>query len=263
MQVAVFVSGTGGNLNACLELQRLHPQLINIELVIADRHRILALEIAERNGVRVIAEDFERTCGIWKQCVGSKKKEEEYTRSAVRFHDAILRAIEEHETQTGAYIDLCVLSYRRWVHGALLERFRDRMINQHAGDLTARTPDGTRIFTGINPVWTALCSGVRRTRTSTFLVNDGHDAGEILCQGPWVNVEMRDFSKRVAADHEIRQKRESDWPSLAFALREIALGKLGIAHDAVHSDGLRIVTHNGHALPYGGVDLDTSPSKQI
>jgi phosphoribosylglycinamide formyltransferase 1 len=257
MRIAVFASGSGGNLQAALDVEREEPNLLTVALVITDRLGIRAIDIAQRHGVDVIARDFERECGNWLYCRNDPATAARYRSNAERFHDSILAAIEERQASTGYRLDLLVLAYHRWIHGRLLAAFRDRIINQHAGDLGARDAHGMRLYRGINPVLYALRAGEMRTRTSTILVGEGHDTGEILSQGPWVDYTRDRLTRRAARIHELIQKRESDWPSLRFALCGIARGRFAISNER-HQDGSRTVYYDGLPLPYQGVDLATA-----
>jgi hypothetical protein len=213
------------------------------------------LEIARRHSIPVITGRFEAQCGQWRKMRGSRTSEERYRRKAISYHDSILERIRRFEQSGGWPFDLAVLAYRRWIHGGLLTYFADRMINQHAGDLTLLDANLKRQLIGINPVFPALESGLTRTRTSTFLVNQGHDAGEILCQGPWVPYGGGPVTRHSAWEHELIQKRASDWPSLRFALRGIAAGDFAVGSVPVHPDGGRRVYYRGVPLDHGGVDL--------
>lgn len=256
MRVVFFVSGGGGNFNAGLELQKEFPSLISIELVVADRLQTRAVEIAKENGIAVIEEDFEGYCGIWKNVKDNLEDSLKYQQKAIEFHDNILDKIILFEKKNNIKFDLAVLSYRRWIHGKLFDYFKDRMINQHAGDLSILLPDGSRKYTGINPVYYALKDGQRYTRTSTFLVNNGHDSGEVLSQGFKVKFEGTEINLEIALKHELEQKQKSDWPSLKFALKEIALGNYGVSLDSFHLDGCRKIIHKNKELPYQGIDME-------
>ena len=255
MHIAAFVSGGGGNLQAELDVQKQFPNLVSVDLVIADRLGTVAIEIAKKNGIMYIEKDFEAKCGVWRDVKGDKKASQKYIESSIQFHNEILEEIIEFEERFNE-IDLAVLSYRRWIHGKLLDYFKDRMINQHAGDLTIFNNEGSRKYIGINPVYDALKKGERYTRTSTFLVNDGHDAGEILSQGPKVFFYGKEINKEIAYKHELKQKEFSDWPSIKFAIKEISLGNYSIAKNMFHRDGSRILFYKNEMLPYGGIELD-------
>lgn len=258
MKIIVFASGGGGNLKAAIDLSMEKPSLVEVSLVVTDRLGIQAIDIARGYHIPVIASDFEKKCGSWRECKKTPETAEAYRLCAIRYHNNILQKIISIEKKSNKPFDLVVLSYHRWIQGDLLAYFHERMINQHAGDLTVMRKDNplTRRYVGINPVWYALKAGERKTRTSTFIVRDGEDNGEILCQGPWVyysssNPRIRDS----AIEHELIQKRESDWPSLTFALESIAQGNFGLATNEFHGDGRKVVYYKGKPLPYGGVDL--------
>lgn len=258
MQVIVFASGSGGNLLAAINISKKNPNLLNVGLVVTDRLGIKAIDIAKSNNIPVIASDFEKECGIWEECKKDPKKKEKYFNLAIKFHDRVLRQILELEKISGKKFDLVVLSYHRWIHGKLLEHFEDKVINQHAGDLSVMKEayPVERKYIGINPVLIAFKKGETRTRTSTFLVGEGHDTGEILCQGPWVVYNgSYPITKESAWGHEVIQKRESDWPSLAFALEKIALGQFAVSLQKKHPDGGRVIVFKGKDLPYAGVDI--------
>lgn len=261
MSVIVFASGGGNNLKAAIDLAKKEPTLLSIDLVVTDRLGIKAIDIAKENRIPVIAKDFEKECGIWSECKKDLIKIEAYNKCAIDFHNKILDLIIEIEKERNKRFDLVVLSYHRWIHGNLLEYFRDRTINQHSGDLTIMDSKRNfqRKYRGINPVLMALNSGDKRTRTSTFLVNEGHDTGEILCQGAWVTYNgPKTVTKDSAWIHEVIQKEQSDWTSLTFALREISKGNFGIAKNFFHKDGSRVISYKGELLSYGGIDLDNN-----
>jgi phosphoribosylglycinamide formyltransferase-1 len=255
MRIAVFASGGGGNLAAALNVVARRPDLVSVGAVVADRLGIHAINIAREARIPVIARDFEAACGRWCDCRDDPDASAAYRRKATAFHDAILDDLVVMERRMGWDFDLVVLSYRRWIHGALLERFRDQMINQHAGDLSVFGANG-RAYVGLDPVTVALTAGQRRTRTSTIIVTEGHDAGEILCQGPWVSYPYDSLTPQLARRHELIQKEHSDWPSLRFALTAIAEGRLALGRQAAHNDRTRRVYLDGRPLPYGGVSLE-------
>jgi folate-dependent phosphoribosylglycinamide formyltransferase PurN len=259
MSVIVFASGGGNNLKTVIYLAKKQPTLLSVDLVVTDRLKIKAIEIAKYYGIPVIAREFEKECGIWSDCKDDAKKALDYHKRALGFHNSVLVEIQKLEKERNRQFDLVVLSYHRWIHGRLLEYFRNRIINQHAGDLTVMVSEkqNVRKYVGINPVLLALRNGEKRTRTSTFLVNEGHDSGEILCQGSWVTYRgVIPVTKESAWDHECIQKKQSDRQSLIFALTEIALGNFGIAKDVDNVSGSRAVFYKGKPLSYGGIDLE-------
>lgn len=257
MNVAVFASGGGGNLNAVIKLSQELPQLVKVDLVVTDRIGIPAISIAKHHGIPVLAYEFEKVCGVWSQCKSDPTRSRIYTTCAKQFHDKVLSDIRIHESTQNNNIDLIVFSYHRWVFGKLLQEFKNKIINQHAADLTVfeHHPYSKRKYIGINPVLYALQAGEVQTRTSTFLVQNGYDNGEILSQGPWCRFTGIKVSKETAFEHELKQKKVSDWPSLTFAVREIALGNFAFDPDDRYPDGCQSIYYKNSKLPYGGVDL--------
>lgn len=257
MNVAVFASGGGGNLKAVIDLSLAHPRLVRVGLVVTDRIGIPAIDIAQSYSIPVFAYEFEKICGVWSECKKKKETAEQYTACARQFHDSVYERIRAHEQQTHMPIDLIVLSYHRWVFGKLLSSFKNKIINQHAADLTVFEQEsyGKRKYIGINPVLYALEAGETKTRTSTFLVQGGYDNGEILSQGPWTVFKGGHVNKQTAYEHELIQKKQSDWPSLTFAVREIARGNYAYDPDDLYPDGCQAIYYKHSKLPYGGVDL--------
>lgn len=259
MKIVVFASGSGGNFLAAINASKKTPNLLKVGLLVTDRLGIKAIDIAKQHNIPIIASDFESICGVWEKCKNNPKAREKYLNLSINYHNNILDEILKLENSLGSRFDLAVLSYHRWIHGKLLEHFKDRMINQHAGDLSIMTNihNPKRKYIGINPVLIALKNGETKTRTSTFLVGEGHDTGEILCQGPWVTYNgSYPITRESAWQHELIQKKESDWPSLTFALNGIARGQFAISLKDKHPDGTRKILFQGKSLSYSGVDIN-------
>jgi phosphoribosylglycinamide formyltransferase-1 len=252
MRIAFFASGGPGNLHAAFELEDIAPHLIKVAVIVTDRSGIPAIDLARARGVPVIVRDFERECGSWRAQRGSPETEAAYRSKSEAFHDAIAEELEKIEASSGARIDLAVLAYRRIIRGRLLRRFEGKMINQHPADLSVLASSGERAYVGIGGHARAIRSGEGRSRTSTIVVREGIDTGEILCQGPWVPYQG-DGSDDSIGRHEAIQKCASDWPSLRFALAAIALGGFGCSERARHLDGSRIVSLFGETVPREGV----------
>ncbi|MGN6274726.1 MAG: phosphoribosylglycinamide formyltransferase [Solirubrobacterales bacterium] len=247
LQIAVFVSGSGGNLQAVMRLASCRPDLASVSVVVTDRPGCRAVSIAEEAGIPVIAKDFRAECGRASDC-RTPRERTAYRRRAEVFHDGIDEELVRFERSSVA-IDLVVLSYGRWIHGHLLDRFAGRMINQHPGDLTLLGTSGNRILVGNDPVLTALRLGVPQVRTSTFFVDAGPDAGPIICQGPTVEA-TGVLATRWSADVlEQTMKRESDWPSVICAITLLA-------EDAICVDQDRRMEDNSHGVSIGGVRMD-------
>jgi len=245
MRVAIFSSMGPGNLKAALDAAKAMPDLIEIALLVTDRYGIPAIDLANASGIPIISLPFgERLAGL----TGPAK--EDATR---HLHDEILTLIQGYERRIRR-IDLCVLAYRRIIRGNLYEYFRDRMINQHPADLTVFENGSTRRkYIGISGLKKSIIDGNNYTRTSTILVNEEIDAGEILVQGPKVKVDFK-LPTFGYSDHEQKQKMESDWPALKNALKLLAMGAFAFA-DTRWEDGCRKLLLYDQPLPYSGVQL--------
>lgn len=256
MSIVFFASNSDVNLKALHRFAKKHPNLISVDLVVTDRAKIGAIDYANKHAIPVITQDFNKMCGSFKKVNADPAKFKKYTECAIRFHDKLLRKIKAFEEKRNSKFDLAVLSYYRWIHGDLLKYFSGRMINQHPADLSILEKDGvTRKYIGIDPAYLSLRDGKTRTRTSTILVRAGHDAGEILCQGPWSEYKgVYPVTIKSATEHERRQEKVSDIPALEFAVKAIANGDFAVS-DAKHKDGGHVLYYKGKRLPYKGVDL--------
>lgn len=255
LQIAVFVSGSGGNLRAVMRLASWRPDLASVSVVVTDRPDCGAVSIAEEAGIPVIAKDFRAECGRASDC-RTLHERAIYRRRAEAFHDGIDDELICFERSSGA-IDLVVLSYGRWIHGRLLDRFAGRMINQHPGDLTWLDTSGNRILVGNDPVLAALRLGALQVRTSTFFVDSGPDAGPIICQGPTVEAKETSATRRSADLLEQTMKRQSDWPSVVCAITLIAEGAIGVDQDRRMEDKSHGVSISGVPMAFGGLKLMT------
>jgi phosphoribosylglycinamide formyltransferase-1 len=254
LRIAVLVSATGANLTTLCELQREEPGHLEVVLVASDRTDSPALDVARQNDVPAWPGNFAAECGSWRACADDEDRRR-YRERATGFHDRLDARIAGFEAAHGE-IDLIVLAYHRWIHGRLLERFAGRMINQHPADLSRLTADGTRAYVGLDPVGDALRAGEPATRTSTFLVDDSHDGGALLAQGPWVPYAgPRPPSTGQVAAHEASQKRRSDRPALRATIAALAAGRLAVDRGRKHPDGSPAVLVDGRPVPLGGLQV--------
>ncbi|WP_019633418.1 formyltransferase family protein [Actinomadura atramentaria] len=250
LRVAALVSATGGNLATLCGLARDRPDLVRVVLAASDRRACPALDLARREGVETWPGDFAAECGSYRAAV-TEADRERYRERAEAFHDRLCDRITAYERREGE-IDLVVLAYHRWIHGRFLAKFRDRIVNQHPGDLASLGPDGERSLRGLDPVGTALRRGDPATRTSMFLVDATHDGGAVLARGPWV---AAGADRSDAHGHEARQKELSDRPVLRWCVTALAEGRLAVDRDRRHADGSPVVLADGVPTPLGGVDL--------
>lgn len=256
-----MVSATGANLRTLLQVSRRRPDLVEVVLVASDRPAGPALDVAREAGVPTWPGSAAAECGRWSDCVVEEDRAA-YRRRAIDYHDRLCVRVERFEARSGE-VDLVVLAYHRWVHGALLDKFAGRMVNQHPGDLTALDAAGHRTLAGLDPVGTALRRGDRATRTCSFVVDDTHDGGAVIVRGPaLVYLGPRPPGADDVVAHELEQKRHSDRPALTWALTALAEGRIRLDPVRRHVDGSAVVLLDGRPTPLGGHELcaDAQPA---
>ena len=236
-----------------MKLATQRPRLVQLAAMVTDRPDCAAVSIATEGGLPVIARNFLGECGRASDCETPAQRCE-YQQRAEAFHDRIDDELKEVERAHGP-VDLIALSYGRWIHGRLLERFAGRMINQHPGDLTLLNGAGQRILVGNNPVLAGLRHGVPRVRTSTFFVDAGQDSGPILCQGPTLPAKGLPARQTTADSLENEMKRRSDWPSIICGITLIAEAAIDIDHTRRMADGSEGVSICGVPMSLGGLKL--------
>ena len=253
MRIVFFASGGPGHFAAACSLAEEFPGLLEVRLLVCDRRNTPSSKVARENAIEVLEYD-------WIDHAASLQGASRADQSRY-FHDQIHNDIVSFERRDGGRLDLAVLAYRQIIRGTLLERFEGACINQHPADLSVRDSGGRR-FTGIGGHARALRSGQRRSCTSTILVRDGIDNGEILCRGPFVPFAGAADDLVAIRRHEEIQKARSDWPSLKFALAAIATGRMAISNER-HDDGCFVMLLDDSPLPYGGAEAGPQGYRQL
>jgi len=151
-RIAVLASGGGTNLQALIDhFQGRADAPARVELVVASRPGIRALERAERAAIATVV-------------LGAGGDGE------------LARALEEHR------IDLVVLAgYLQRVPDEVVETFRGRILNIHPALLPGFGGAG---MYGIRVHRAVLEAGVRVTGATVHLVDERYDEGSILAQWP-------------------------------------------------------------------------------
>lgn len=254
MSIVFFASGGPGNIETAFGAEDENAGMLRVDLVVTDRDRIPSIDVARTRGRPHLVFDFAAGCGPVPGPCATEQAQRAYDTARERLHTSILHELQAIERTRGYPFDVAVLAYRRIVTGPLLAYFAGRMINQHPADL-ADVDEGQRLFTGIAGHARALRCGRGRSRTSTIIVRDGIDTGEILARGPWVPFVGRADDPSSIAEHENVQKRESDRPVLRFVLHALAAGEFALSTEYRHGDGCAVVYHRGEPLGYGGIEL--------
>ncbi|MBR1531809.1 MAG: phosphoribosylglycinamide formyltransferase [Eubacterium sp.] len=198
MNIAVFVSGGGTNLQALIDAQN-RGEIKNgkITFVLASNDGAYALERAKKAGIESTV--------VSRKSYASK---EEYDK-------AILKELE------GRDIDLIVLAGFLSILGEeLVSTYRNRIINIHPSLIPLFCGDG---FYGKKVHTAVLESGVKVTGATAHFVNEITDGGAIILQKA-VPVEQGDNEDIL----QYRVMRQAEWEILPKAVSLFCEGRIKI-----------------------------------
>lgn len=198
MNIAVFVSGGGTNLQALLDAEA-RGEIKNgkITLVLASNENAYALERAKKAGVE--------TAVVNKKNYPSKAD----------YDKAVLDVLE------GKSIDLIVLAGFLTILGEdLIKQYRNRIINIHPSLIPLFCGDG---FYGKRVHTAVLESGVKVTGATAHFVNEITDGGAIILQKA-VPVEQGDNEDIL----QYRVMRQAEWEILPKAVSLFCEGRIKI-----------------------------------
>ena len=198
MNIAVFVSGGGTNLQALIDAQN-RGEIKNgkITFVIASNDGAYALERAKKAGIP--------TAVVSRKSYSSK---EEYDK-------AILAKLE------GKNIDLIVLAGFLSILGKeLVEKYANKIINIHPSLIPLFCGDG---FYGKKVHTAVLASGMKVTGATAHFVNEITDGGAIILQKA-VPIEQGDNEDIL----QYRVMRQAEWEILPKAVSLFCEGRIKI-----------------------------------
>ena len=198
MNIAVFVSGGGTNLQALIDAQN-RGEIKNgkITFVIASNDGAYALERAKKAGIP--------TAVVSRKSYSSK---EEYDK-------AILAKLD------GKNIDLIVLAGFLSILGKeLVEKYANKIINIHPSLIPLFCGDG---FYGKKVHTAVLASGMKVTGATAHFVNEITDGGAIILQKA-VPIELGDNEDIL----QYRVMRQAEWEILPKAVSLFCEGRIKI-----------------------------------
>ena len=198
MNIAVFVSGGGTNLQALIDAQN-RGEIKNgkITFVIASNDGAYALERAKKAGIP--------TAVVSRKSYSSK---EEYDK-------AILAKLD------GKNIDLIVLAGFLSILGKeLVEKYANKIINIHPSLIPLFCGDG---FYGKKVHTAVLASGMKVTGATAHFVNEITDGGAIILQKA-VPIEQGDNEDIL----QYRVTRQAEWEILPKAVSLFCEGRIKI-----------------------------------
>lgn len=198
LNIAVFVSGGGTNLQALIDAQsRGELQNGKITFVLASNSGAYALKRAKKAGIE--------------SAVVSRK---EYD-SKEAYDKAVLKELENRN------IDLIVLAGFLSILGSeLVEKYRNKIINIHPSLIPLFCGDG---FYGLKVHEAVLASGMKVTGATAHFVNEITDGGAIILQKA-VPIEQGDTPEIL----QYRVMRLAEWEILPKAVSLFCMGKIKI-----------------------------------
>jgi folate-dependent phosphoribosylglycinamide formyltransferase PurN len=129
-------------------------------------------------------------------------------------------------------------------------------INVHPADLSLRTPQGKRKYTGDQAVYDAILAGEPTLRSSTLWTDEGVDTGPLLLLSAPLKVDLpqplaqldrdREKLRQVAEEHQKRLKEVGDWRIFPLTVEMVARGRIALDEKKqLYVDGKLCL--NGHA----------------
>ncbi|MBO3803538.1 MAG: formyl transferase [Candidatus Brockarchaeota archaeon] len=246
MRLVCMMSGSGTNVAKIVEYQRkLEEELgrspFEVVAIFTDNKQSNAKALAERYSLPCVCRDIME---FYRERGHETKKDlsirPEYDGATVDF-------LEKYQPHAVA---LC--GYMSIVTRPILDRFGDRIFNVHPADLSLRDAAGRRRFVGTNAVRDAILAGAKQLYSSTHIVREEVDHGEILMRSRPVEVvlpfgmdlqalsraENRPVLEEVVRVHQERLKEQGDWVIYPLTLRMVSEGRYALDRDGnVYVDG--------------------------
>lgn len=233
MRVACFMSGSGTNVAKIIEYQRelSGHSPFEVAVIFTDNKDSKAPILAERFSLPYVCRDimeFYRERGhVTRRDLSLRP---EYDAGTV---DSLER-YGTHAIALGGYMS--IITY------PLLKRYGDRVFNVHPADLSMRREDGTRKYVGARAVPDAILGGEKSLYSTTHIVRERVDHGEILMRSKPIPViipqgltiedlarpENRAKLEGLAQSHQEQLKEMGDWVIYPLTLRMVSEGRYGI-----------------------------------
>lgn len=191
MNIAVFASGKGTNLQAIIDKVKRGEIKAKLALVVSDRADAYALVRAKEAGIKRLL------------------VERKNFRSKEDFEQEIIKGLDKER------IDLIVLAgFMRLLSGDFVQRYRNKILNIHPALLPS--------FKGTEGIKDALEYGVKITGPTVHFVDEELDHGPIVLQA---TVEVEDADTEETLAEKIHRQEHRIYPE---AIRLFVEGKLRI-----------------------------------
>lgn len=196
MNVAVFASGRGSNLNAIIEAIRKGVLPARLSIVVSNNASAGALELARSHNIpalRIRQNDFS---------------------SEEAFSEELLLCLARYEADF-----IALAGYMKKIPPQIVAHFRNRITNIHPALLPAFGGPG---MYGMHVHEAVLRAGVKITGVTVHLVDEEYDHGPIILQRP-VEVAPDDDTASLAA--KVREVEHAVYP---LALKAFAEGRVTV-----------------------------------
>ncbi len=192
VNIAVFVSGNGTNLQSIIDAAKRGYINSAIALVVSDNKKALALKMAEKAGLEILALNPEEF-----------KSREDFDRT-------IVKDLKKRDIRLVA-----LAGYMRLLTPYFIREYRNRILNVHPALLPA--------FKGRNGVKDALDYGAKITGPTVHFVTEDIDAGPIVAQAP---VLIKDNDTEASLRKRIHKEEHKIYTK---AIKDFTEGRLKIA----------------------------------
>ena len=243
MRLGIFMSGSGSNAIRMLEKSREPDSNYDVVLIFSDvkdtrtrggRKMCRAKDIAEEWGVAYESldiRDFYSERGLKRSDLSVRPE----------FDRLVLDLVRPYQ------LDLIAnAGYMSIMSTPLLEEFDGRIVNVHPADLRL-VEGGRRKYVGIHVVRDAILAGEKELRSTTHIVREEVDHGEILVVSEPVEVRLehgleellrdRELLESVVSSHQQRLKEKGDWVIYPLTIQFISQGRFALLDGVVYLDG--------------------------
>ena len=253
MRVALFISGSGTNGLRIIERSMEPDSNFKVSLIFSDvkddrekkdgTKMCRSKDIAEEYGIAyeyVDIRDFYASRGLKRTDLSIRPD----------FDKLVLEKLDEYD------LDLIAnAGYMSIMTPVLLNRYAGRVVNVHPADLSIIT-DGKRKYVGIHVVEEAILAGEPEIRSTTHIVREEVDHGEMLIISAPVKVTLDVSLEELESDKKLREevisgyqdllKEKGDWVIYPMTIQMISEGRFGLGQQGVYLDGEPVP--RGHRL---------------
>jgi phosphoribosylglycinamide formyltransferase-1 len=191
MNIAVFVSGSGTNLQAIIDAVKSGRVKAVIALIVSDKKEAYALERAKKAGIETLFLDPK----------SFKAKE--------GFEKEIIKNLKERKVEL-----ICLAGFMRVLSPYFIREYKDKIMNIHPALLPS--------FKGLDGVKEALDYGAKITGPTVHFVTEEVDAGPIIEQA---TVQVADDDTEDSLREKVHKEEHRIYPK---AIKDFVEGRLEV-----------------------------------